>query len=466
VNLIKVLGILIIFMLAIPAMPIVASSPTAFIGSSSDGALYSISTVYSTANGATTGNVYLASSVDFPIGQFKMILNGTTMYDVNRGYLYFDTSGLDDSLTILAANLKIYGFADDSITDFDITIQAEAGGSTYPHDPMVSGDYDQANYSGSGGTLNTSSFSTSGYNIIPLNASGISWINKTGYTKFCLRSSRDIAGIIPTGHEAVSIYTEEHGNGYQPELDIIYSPSITAHAATNVSMTSAKLNAVVDDDGGDTTGLYIRFGYGKSSHIAADFESYTVKTSWALSAEGAVFANVTSLDANNVYYYRAQVKNATTTVVTSVAEITFDTTDQVAELQDYTLPSSSSGILTGTLLMPPQMYTELDTSKIPGGDAIDDILATAGLTGSAKGLFWFPFIFIGLGIFGLLLYGLTAKDGQEGSLLLLTIVIEAGLVLFGVVGAMNTSSLIPLWPMFLFPIPAIALIMSKKMYSW
>jgi hypothetical protein len=64
------------------------------------------------------------------------------------------------------------------------------------------------------------------------------------------------------------------------------------------------------------------------------------------------------------------------------------------------------------------------------------------------------------------LYGLTARDGAEGSLLLLAIVIESGLILFGVMGAKNTSSIIPLFGAFLFPIPAIGIIFSRKHYGW
>jgi hypothetical protein len=67
--------------------------------------------------------------------------------------------------------------------------------------------------------LNTSLFS-SGYNAITLR--DLSWINKTGTTKLCLRSSRDINGNAPTGNEYVNVYANEQGSGYQPKLVIAY----------------------------------------------------------------------------------------------------------------------------------------------------------------------------------------------------------------------------------------------------
>lgn len=132
-------------------------------------------------------------------------------------------------------------------------------------------------------------------------------------------------------------------------------------------------------------------------------------------------------------------------------------------LPPYTGNVTGSGILSGNPLMPPQMYTELDTSKIPGGAIVDDILDQSD---TPPALWWFPFIFCFIGILALLIYGLTVKTGGEGSLLIMCVVIEAGLILFGIMGVTNTSSIIPLFPMFLFLLPAIAMIMSKKHYNW
>jgi len=95
------------------------------------------------------------------------------------------------------------------------------GQPTYPHDPIQTGDYYKGYYSGDGGSLNTSGFGN-GYNTITLSSDGCDWINTTGWTKLCLRSSRDISRTTPTGNEYIRVYANEGGSGYQPKLVISY----------------------------------------------------------------------------------------------------------------------------------------------------------------------------------------------------------------------------------------------------
>ena len=98
--------------------------------------------------------------------------------------------------------------------------------TTYPHDPLINSDYDKTYYgpAASGGQYNTSSgWSTSGYNTLNLNATGLNWINKSGETKFFLRSSRDISVTSPSGYEYVEYYSYEWGDGYRPQLVVTYT---------------------------------------------------------------------------------------------------------------------------------------------------------------------------------------------------------------------------------------------------
>ncbi|MCU0849755.1 MAG: hypothetical protein MUC80_00585 [Candidatus Thermoplasmatota archaeon] len=50
----------------------------------------------------------------------------------------------------------------------------------------------------------------------------LSWINTTGITKLCLRSSRDISGTAPTGNEYVNVYSNEFLGMNPPRLVINY----------------------------------------------------------------------------------------------------------------------------------------------------------------------------------------------------------------------------------------------------
>jgi hypothetical protein len=126
------------------------------------------------------------------------------------------------------------------------------------------------------------------------------------------------------------------------------------------------------------------------------------------------------------------------------------------------------GILPG-IQAPPTMYTEGDTSKVPFGAAIDELL---GVGDVPKMLWWFPFAFLVICILSLLIYEATTRGAgqtgvvQQGSILTMCIVVECLLILFGILGEANVSSLIPLFPALLFPIPASAITLSVKHVGW
>jgi hypothetical protein len=182
--------------------------------SSSDTYRSNSSTNYYASRNASTANGFYSND-RIIIGQRKLSSN----YIIYRGYLYFNTSSLPSNAYIDNVTVKMYKLSDYSTTDFLLTVQN--GQPTYPHDPIQSTDYNKNYYSGNGGTKNTSSIGT-GYNNIYLNSDGKSWINRTGWTKLCLRSSRDINDNIPTGDEYVIFYSSEGGSSYQPKLVITY----------------------------------------------------------------------------------------------------------------------------------------------------------------------------------------------------------------------------------------------------
>jgi hypothetical protein len=196
--------------------PVVIDPTLTVYSTSSDGHISNSGTTYSTVRTASSGTISDTASF-FTIGQNKASgFPGT--YSIYRGFVYFNTSALPSNAYLDNATLSVCKKDDYSTTDFDITIQN--GQPTYPHDPLQTSDYSLNNYAGNGGTLNTSGF-TAGYNDITL--TNLSWINTTGITKVCLRSSRDINGKTPTGNEYVNVYTDEFlGTGYQPKLVIMY----------------------------------------------------------------------------------------------------------------------------------------------------------------------------------------------------------------------------------------------------
>jgi hypothetical protein len=115
-----------------------------------------------------------------------------------RDGVFFDmnTAPIPSYHNVDRAEIALLLTQDLSTPDFDIVVQS--GSPVYPHVVADPDDYDKANYAGNYGSINTADLLAVGnWNYIPLNAAGLALINKTGTTKFMLRSSRDIAGTAP-----------------------------------------------------------------------------------------------------------------------------------------------------------------------------------------------------------------------------------------------------------------------------
>ena len=140
------------------------------------------------------------------------------------------------------------------------------------------------------------------------------------------------------------------------------------------------------------------------------------------------------------------------------------TPSQAAAGTNYANQSPGT-IISDSITAPPQLYTELDTSIIPFGTAIDAILNAGGIP---RALWWFPFIYFGVCIAGMMIYEATSPQGvpQMGSLLAMCVAIEVLLVIFGVMGTVGVSGMIPLWSAIMFIFPAGALILSRKHVGW
>jgi len=178
---------------------------------------------YANARNATEADWAYDNFGYFTVGQLEGVPAGT--YAVYRGFLFFDTSVILQEANITSATLSIKLETDASSTDFNITIQN--GQPTYPHDPLVVGDYYYGHYGGNGGNISTSGMSTDTYYNISMTTIGRGWVTKEGWTKLCLRSSRDINSLTPTGAEDVNIYAAESGEGNSPKLYVTYETGYT-----------------------------------------------------------------------------------------------------------------------------------------------------------------------------------------------------------------------------------------------
>jgi len=255
------------------------------------------STDYSTTRNATTGDY--VSDVVSVVGQN---FAGGNTYQNGRGFVGWDTSGLNDAVLITDAFLTLKAGSDYSTTDFDIVIRN--GQPTYPHDTVEVGDYDISHYSGNGGSINTSE----GYLVISLNSIGISWINKSGITKFVLMSSRDISETPPTGQEYVTYNTGTL------TLTVTYylpteTPTVTTINLACKDRQSTTLTATgnVTSAGGGYT--YRGFEYYEYTGGIYDSSMYAVREIGRFASTGEFEMTLYGLKPSIVYYIRAYAGN-------------------------------------------------------------------------------------------------------------------------------------------------------------
>jgi|GEM_PF-1788731 hypothetical protein len=218
-------------------LPVSIDPSVTIYGSTTDGYLDKLNANYTAAWESITGTI--RDTYDYlTIGQ-RVSSPPLTLYTIDRGFLFFNTSSIHDNASITSVSVSLYG-KNKQITSQEFNLTIQNGQPANPHAPLQTTDYDQRNYSDDGGSLNTSDFITTGYNTITLNTQGQSWVNLTGTTKLCLRSNRDINQNPPTKtdpNEYIEIYSAEKGTGYKPKCIITYmlSLSITINFAGNLS---------------------------------------------------------------------------------------------------------------------------------------------------------------------------------------------------------------------------------------
>lgn len=189
-----------------------------YLGEAADGYIYGADgSTYANARNTSDGGS-TDGTADY-VGQQK---DGGT-FTCYRGFLSFDTSGVDDYLDVESATLNVCADADGSTQDFLVQVYRYAWTEGLVDAGNREANYDGA-YGGSAtleGTLrNTASGWASGtYYSLAVDKAGI---NKTGDTKYALVSKEDVDNSEPTGNEWVQYRTADYaGTGSDPYLSVV-----------------------------------------------------------------------------------------------------------------------------------------------------------------------------------------------------------------------------------------------------
>jgi len=184
--------------------------------------------------GATTGAAYNAPSSGrnyYAMSVYHTGGRGGNVYRVQRSYLYFDTSSITGTLS--EATLKVYGYSQTSADIIVVKSDAYGGdGGT----ALASGDFDNLDFS-TAYSSQVSTWSTSGYNDIALNATALTDIKDDDAFIVCIiEHDHDYSDSAPSSSTFRSgmYYDNYTGTSRDPYIDYTLSPTGYSHSVTGV----------------------------------------------------------------------------------------------------------------------------------------------------------------------------------------------------------------------------------------
>lgn len=191
-------------------------------------------------NSGTTGTAgsFFATQSTTTSNQFQANL---------RSIFTFDTSDITDGATIDSATFSLYGSSKGNDLNWSA---ADASLAVVGVSPANNNDIANADYGNFGSTrfatdLAQASISTTGYNDISLNASGLAIISDTGITKLGVRSAADLdtasPGWVSDKYTNVNgVFADTAGTTSDPKLVVNYTaggtPPPTGYMTTSTKM--------------------------------------------------------------------------------------------------------------------------------------------------------------------------------------------------------------------------------------
>jgi hypothetical protein len=202
-----------------------------------DGYVKNDGTVWSTVQGAASGNE-VEDTASTAVTNAKLV--GST-YSIRRGVTLFDTSSLPDTDNITAATYSLYITTTTNVDNDGLDYMSVVGVQAIASDTALNtADYDLVGSSIDNPTelhattqrKDVSSISTSAYLDWSLNATGVAYISKTSKTRLGTREGHDMtdSAISAAGEQGNAIIwssSRESGTSQDPKL-------VVEHAASNV----------------------------------------------------------------------------------------------------------------------------------------------------------------------------------------------------------------------------------------
>lgn len=213
------------------------TTSTFYSDTGGDGTVRNCNANWTTARDAATGDYSENALTDdwVWLGDFE------ATYCIAVGFLPFDTSALPDTDTISSATLTVTQANNAGEGDRSASIIQ----STQASNTLIStADYDQrgglSSISEGTDTRQTLNSANTAFNFT-LNATGIGWISKTGYSKFGLRGAKDIDNSTPTARNYTRInYADQTGTASDPTLVVV-------HAAAAVEVKKQDIIWFIED---------------------------------------------------------------------------------------------------------------------------------------------------------------------------------------------------------------------------
>lgn len=188
---------------------------------------------FADARGAAAGTSNSSSARSYACLSDYNVSAGAA-YTIARGFLVFDlATNIPAGATITAATLSVYCYAKDTTNGGNVCLvastQASASALANSDYPQVGTTEFMARASALAGSATTfANFTTGAYNVLTLNASGVSHLttNQTGNAKLAFRTSFDLDNSAPTTISYMAIsYSDQTGSSEDPYITVTYTPA-------------------------------------------------------------------------------------------------------------------------------------------------------------------------------------------------------------------------------------------------